>query len=67
MGRGELRKYSAPTDLPARRSDSNVPVVPLIVFGTVAIVGLAVVAIAAAVVAMSIALAAISLRSYWKK
>lgn len=67
MARGELKKYSNPTDLPARRSDSGIPPIAyLMVFGIVSLVALAVVALAAAVVGMSIAVVVVVLRPYLK-
>lgn len=69
MSRGELKRYSNPTDLPAKRSDNplHVPVIPLLVFGSITIVALAVVALTVAVVAVSVAVCAIALRPYFKK
>lgn len=67
MTRGELSRHKQPTDIERRTSLSDVPVVPILVFGTVTVVALAVVALTAAVVAVSIAVVAVALRPYFKR
>lgn len=67
MARGEIVRHKQPTDIESRRTLSDVPVMPLLVFGTITVVALAVVALTAAVVAVSMAVCAVALRPYFKR
>lgn len=67
MARGELQRHKQPTDLERRTGLSDVPVVPLLVFGSITVVALAIVAVTAGVVAVSIAVCAVALRPYFKR
>lgn len=68
MAHGELKRHKQPTDIERRApSLSDVPVMPLLVFGTISVIALAVVAVTAAVVAVSVAVVAVALRPYFKR
>lgn len=67
MGRGEIQRHKQPTDIEPRRTLADTPVLPLLVFGTITVVALAVVAVTAAVVAVSVAVCAVALRPYFKR
>lgn len=68
MDRGDVQRYRQPTDIESRRGGlSQLPLGPILVFGTVSVVALAVVALTAAVVAVSVAVVAVALRPYFRR